>query len=207
MKKAVLLLVATLLISSVTAFELPRIGETERQAFTNMLRNYFLPTIHGWGIGYDCTSDAYLTAKFFVVNVKTLPYDQIVSILREAKASNTTDWFQIRERVRAAIEANGTIITKGRISINGTKYLLTNIVKTEASLTADIRSIPDFASCKQQGISYEQCELQGAKVGSISLAKATQTELPGEPKVWAGTLEFNGKTYKFVALTYPRSGA
>ena len=205
MKK--LLLVGALLALTMSIayaqMTLPRITTQEKERFKEMLRNYFIPVIHGWGIGYDCANDEYITAKFFIVSVKILPRDQIVSILRQAR-NEGLGWSQIRERMRNAIEENGTIISKGRISINGTRYLLTNIQKTESSASADIRTIPNFTACKEEGVSISDCELRGEKVGSITINKRAQTELPGEPKVWAGTLSFKGIDYKFVALAYPR---
>ncbi|MGC8812309.1 MAG: hypothetical protein ACP5O8_01840 [Candidatus Aenigmatarchaeota archaeon] len=203
-----LVLVALLVTVSVGAARLERITETQKLAFTQMIRNYFSPVIHGWGIGFDCQGDSYITAKFHVLSVKILPYDQVVTILREEmQKSQTVDWSQVRERIRAAIEENGTIISKGRISVNGTMYALTNIVKTDTSFSADIKELPNYESCKQQNISAEQCEQQAQKIGSISLTKGEPTGLPGTPYLWKGTLDFKGKTYKFGAFAYPRAVA
>jgi len=43
-------------------------------------------------------------------------------------------------------------------------------------------------------------------VGIISITKRTKPdqEIPGEPKVWAGTLTFNQVVYTFVTFAYPR---
>jgi hypothetical protein len=210
MKKTTLLLITVLAISLtvsiVAARELPAITAAHRNQIKTMLKNYFIPTIHGWGVGYDCTSDNHITAKFHVVSTKILPRHQIMAIIREAKAGNARDWSDVVDRLKAAIDANATIVSKGRISINGVKYLLTNISKGETSLTADIRTIVDFATCKQENISAEDCELRGEKVGDVTITRRVQTELPGEPRIWGGTLNFNNTSYKFVALVYPRSG-
>ncbi|MEM7825775.1 MAG: hypothetical protein QW412_02875 [Candidatus Aenigmatarchaeota archaeon] len=197
----ILLVLATLgTIASVGIARLGPIRETERLAFTNMLRNYFNPVIHGVGVGFDCEGDSYITAKFHVVNVKVLPFNQVVTIIREeTQKPQLVDWYQVRERVRAAIEENGTIISKGRIYINGTMYTLTNILKTNTTFSADV-------NCKQQNISVEECEEQATKVGSISLTKGEPTGLPGTPYLWKGSLEFKDKTYKFAAFAYPRLG-
>ncbi|MEM5834477.1 MAG: hypothetical protein QXQ69_01350 [Candidatus Aenigmatarchaeota archaeon] len=203
-----LFLVTLAAIASVSLARLGPIGETERLAFANMIRNYLSPVIHGWGIGFDCERDSYITAKFHVLSVKILPFDQVASIIREEKnKAQVVDWSAVRERVRAAIDANGTIISKGRISINGTNYVLTNIVKTDTSFSADIRELPDYSKCRQQNISAEECELQSTKVGSISLAKGEPTGLPSAPYLWKGSLEFKGITYKFGAFAYPRAVA
>jgi hypothetical protein len=141
-----------------------------------------------------------------VVSVKIIPRAQIVEIIREAKAGNVTDWLEVRNRIKAAIDANGTTISKGRISINGTKYILTNITKTEDTWSAIIREMPNYTACKEQNISAEDCEISAAQVGEVSVKKRATTELPGEPKVWSGNLTLNAVTYKFVALAYPRAG-
>ena len=210
MKPIVLIPIVLVILASIAAVSsarLERITETERLDFANMIRNYLNPVIHGAGIGFDCTGDSYIVAKFHAVSVKVLPFDQITSIIREEKQkSQVVDWSQVRERIRAAIEANGTIISKGRISINGTMYALTNIVKTDTSFSADIKEMPNYTNCKQQNISAEQCEQQSATVGSISLTKGEATGLPGTPYLWKGTLEFK-KTYKFAAFAYPRAVA
>lgn len=208
--KTLVLIPLFLVILGVTASlaiaRLGPIGETERLAFTNMIKNYLSPVIHGWGIGFDCAGDSYITAKFHILNVKILPFDQVLSIIREERnKSQVVDWSAVRERIRAAIETNGTTISKGRISINGTTYVLTNIVKTETTFSADIRELPDYTSCKQQNISAEQCEIRTEKIGNISLTKGEPTGLPTAPYLWKGTLEFKGVTYKFGAFAYPRS--
>lgn len=211
MKALVLGLLSLVVLTTIFSVALARlgpIGETERLAFTNMVRNYLSPVIHGFGIGFDCTRDSYITAKFHVLNVRVLPFDQVLSIIREERnKSQVVDWSAVRERIRAAIDANGTIISKGRISINGTMYVLTNIVKTDTSFSAEIREVPNYTTCKQQNISAEQCELRSEKVGSISLTKGEATGLPSAPYIWKGTLEFKGATYKFGAFAYPRAVA
>ncbi|MEM5794043.1 MAG: hypothetical protein QXS48_02690 [Candidatus Aenigmatarchaeota archaeon] len=211
MKTLALVLLFLAILSVTTSLAIARlgpIGETERLAFTNMVRNYLSPVIHGWGIGFDCERDSYITAKFHVLNVKILPFNQVLSIIREERnKSQVVDWSAVRERIRAAIDANGTVISKGRISINGTTYALTNIVKTDTSFSADIKEVPNYQNCKQQNISAEQCELQSTKVGSISLTKGEPTGLPGNHYLWKGTLEFKGVTYKFGAFAYPRAVA
>ncbi len=209
MKKIVLIPIVLVILASIAAVSsarLERITETERLAFTNMIRNYFSPVIHGAGIGFDCTENKYITAKFHVLSVKILPFDQVISIIREEREkSQIVDWSAVRERIRAAIDANGTIISKGRISVNGTMYVLTNIQKTDTSFSADIKEMPDYSNCKQQNISAEQCEAQSEQVGSISLAKGEATGLPQTPYLWTGSLEFKEKTYNFAAFAYPRA--
>lgn len=200
-------IIVVLLVSPVYAQRigrLPAIAETHKNMFKTMVRNYFHPVIHGWGVGYDCDSDTYVTAKFHVVDVKILPRTQITQIIRNARATNVTDWSVVMDEIKTAIDVNGTSVKKGRVSINGEKFLLTNI-QTGDTLSADIREIPDFSSCKVANISAEDCELNAKKVGDITITKRAGTELPGEPRVWGGTLNFRDNSYKFVALAYPRS--
>jgi len=201
------LVLITILIISLTvtiAFALPRIAQTHKEGFKTMLQNFLTPVIHGYGIGF--TGDTYIIAKWHIVNSKILPRVDINDIIRQAKEENVTDWSVVRERIRVALEANGTIVKKGRIKIEKINYLLTNISVSETNAIADVREIPNWESCKQQNISAEDCELSGVKVGDVTITKRTkpQQEIPGEPRVWAGTMNFNGTAYTFVTLVYPR---
>ena len=181
-----------------------RITAQQKNQFKETLRSYFNPVIHGYGIGFTETN--YITAKWHITQVRTLNRVNINSIIREAKQGNETDWDAVRERVRVALESAVTTERKGRIRIEGEDYILTNMVVANESLTADIREMPDYAACKQANTTAEDCENNAAMVGSISITKRTKPdqEIPGEPKVWAGTLTFNQVVYTFVTFAYPR---
>ena len=209
MKKIFLVvsILAILLTANIAAArELPSITAVHKDLFKTMIKNYFLPVIHGWGIGYDCASDTYITVKFHVVSVKIIPRTQTVEIIREAKVGNVTGWPEVRDRVKAAIDTNGTTMSKGRISVNGTEYILTNITKTEDSWSAIIREMPNYTSCKELNISAEDCESSATQVGDVSVTKRVTTGLPGEPRIWAGNLTYNTVDYKFITLAYPGAG-
>lgn len=197
-------IVMTLSITVVSA-KLGMIRQTERDMFKNMVKNYLSPAINGWGIGLNTASDTYSAVKFHVVSVKILPRVDIADILKQAKSENVSDWSVVKDRLNAALNANGTVMSKGRIQVNKEKYILTNIVKTETTVSADIRNMPNYETCKTQNVSAENCETNSTKVGDFSLARKTAEFEQGKDRVWAGTLNFNSTAYTFVALVNPRS--
>jgi len=186
-----------------TVKALPRITKVHRVAFKNMVKNYFVPVIHGWGIGFDCSKDNYVRVKFHVVNVRTIPRDKIKQIITDAKEEGVEDWSVVRERIKEAIDAEGSVVKKGRMRIENEKYLLTDI-EVGDSLSADIRVIPNYTLCKENDMSLEECENNAEKVGHVEITKRTGTELPGDPRFWDGTLSFKDTDYRFVTLAYPR---
>ena len=181
-----------------------QISNAEKTALKTTLKSYFSTVIHGYGIGF--TEETYITAKWHVTNVKTLNRASVNAIIREAKHGNNTDWEALRERIRVALESAYTTVKKGRINIEGRNYVLTNIVVSNESMTADIREIPDYAACNEVETNAEVCEETSDKVGEIVITKRTKPnqEIPGEPRVWAGTLSFNDVRYTFVTFAYPR---
>jgi len=183
--------------------DLDDLDDTHKDMFKRMVKNFFSPEINGWGIGLNTATDTYLVAKFHGVSVKTLPRSVVNDIIRQAKAENITDWDTVRDRIQAALQANGTVKSKGRIKINKINYILTGISKSESTFSADIKNLPDFDSCKDQNVSAEDCENQAAKVGDLSLARKT-AEFEEKARVWAGTMNFNSSAYTFVALVNPR---
>jgi hypothetical protein len=202
--KKVLILVAVFLIcisTIVVAKRLPTIATNQRTEFKTMLKNYFHPVLHGYGIGF--TSDTYITAKWHIVNVKILARNRIREII---SGTNTSEWSQVRDEIQNALQNEGTEIKKGRIRIGNTTYLLTNIQVSDETASADIREMPDYEDCKQQNISAEECETNAEKVGDMSLTKKTKAfeEIQGDPRVWAGTLNFKEVEYTFVTFAYPR---
>jgi hypothetical protein len=208
-----LFLVAIVVISLIAALvyaqglqrgNLQSMTVASKNMFKTMVQNFFSPVIHGWGIGYDCDSDDYVTAKFYIINVRNLARNRVTEIIRNARQTNVTDWSTVRDRIQNALENEGTEIKKGRISIDGENFVLTNI-QTGDTLSADIREIPDYTSCKTENVTADDCELNAEKVGDITITKRAGIELPGEPKAWGGTLNFKEVSYKFVALAYPRS--
>jgi len=202
--KKVLILVAVFLIcisTIVVAKRLPTIATNQRTEFKTMLKNYFHPVLHGYGIGF--TSDTYITAKWHIVNVKILARNRIREII---SGTNTSEWSQVRDEIQNALQNEGTEIKKGRIRIGNTTYLLTDIQVSDETASADIREMPDYEDCKQQNISAEDCETNAEKVGDLSLTKKTKAfeEIQGDPRVWAGTLNFKEVEYTFVTFAYPR---
>ena len=210
MKKIVILSIITLLaifsISVVVARRLPVIGIAERNMFKNLVQTYFHPEINGWGIGLNTEKDSYLIAKFYAVSVKTLPRYQISQIIREANERNATSWTEVRDKIKAALDANNTSVIKGRIQINKEQYILTGTVKTDDTFTGDIRTKPDYSNCAATNISAEDCELQSTKIGDLSLTRKTAEFETGKDRVWAGTMNFNNTAYTFVAVVNPRIG-
>jgi hypothetical protein len=83
---------------------------------------------------------------------------------------------------------------------------MTNIQVSNQTLTADINQMPVYSTCAQQNISAEDCENSAQKIGDISIAKKTEAieSNNGDPRVWAGTLDFNSVAYTFVSFAYPR---
>lgn len=212
MKKILIVIALTALAVSVSlmatniafARALPAIGNVEKNMFKNLVKAYLHPAVNGWSIGLNTATDSYLIAKFHVVTVKTLPRAQIVQIIREAKAGNATTWAEVRDSIRAAIEANSTSVTKGRIQINKVTYVLTDVARTETTFAANIRNRPDYSGCVAANISAEQCEQQSASVGDLSLTRKAAELEDSKQRVWAGTMNFNNTAYTFVALVNPR---
>ncbi len=199
--KWIFLAVVALSLTTIAASAELTVTNTTRDEFKTLVHAYFHPVVNGWGIAWD-TADNYKVAKFTAVSVKTLPRDQVLGILQQARADGVNDWTVVRQRIAAAIEANGTTITVGRIKIDDTHYLLGNIVKSDTSVSADIKTMPNFENCKTQNITLQMCEANAPKVGDISVTKKKDGS-EGDPAVWAGTMDLNGVAYTFVALSRP----
>ena len=204
MNKIILVAILAIILTTTIAFALPKPMQAHKEGFKTMLKNYLSPVIHGYGIGF--TGDTYITAKWHITDIKILSRNEIRNVIQNSKAENVTDWSTVRERIRTQLEANGTSVKKGRIKISGTTYLLTNIVTSDASATADINEMPNWETCKNQNTTAEDCETSSTKVGEISITKKTRVdqEVVNEPRVWAGTLKLNNIDYTFVTLVYPR---
>lgn len=210
MKKVLALLIVILTVSMTTIVlarnnserNLPEIRETERNAFKTMLKTYFRPNIHGYGIGFS--DDKYVIAKWNIVSVKILPKNIIKEVLSN---TNATDWSEIKDEIEDAIKTNGTILEKGRIRIGKTDYTLTNITISNSTAYADIRLMPDYNECKQSNTTAEDCENNSTKIGYLSLTKKTNVieDVEENTRVWTGTLNFNSTNYTFVTFAYPRS--
>lgn len=205
MKKIIGLSIIVLLVSFtatvVYARNLPMITNANKMEYKNMLKNYLSPVNHGYGIGFNESN--YVTAKWYITGVRTLNMSEIKEIV---KNSNATDWSQLRSQVQSALQTNGIEVKKGRINIGKNIYILTDINVTNSTVSANIREMPIYSNCKDQNITAEQCENIATQVGSLSLTKKTsaiETEA-NEPKVWAGTLNFNSTAYTFVTFVYPR---
>lgn len=180
-----------------------RITAQQKNQFKETLRNYFNPVLHGYGIGF--TGQNYITARWQLTHVRMLSTSQVRTMIQESNQGNETDWNAVRERVRNAL-ASASTVRKGRIRIEGTDYVLTNMVVSDNSLTADINEIPDYAACRDENVTSDDCENDSAKVGDVSITKMTKAnqEIAGEPNVWAGTLNYNNVAYTFVTFAYPR---
>jgi len=203
MKKILGLVVVLISVAASVVFarNLPAITIANKLEYKNMIRNYLSPVNHGYGIGFN--NDNYVTAKWYITNVRTLNMSEIKEIV---KNSNATDWSQLRSQIQSVLQAQGIEVIKGRISIGKIIYILTDINVTNSTVAANIREMPIYSNCKDQNITAEQCENMTTQVGSLLLTKKTsaiETEA-NEPKVWAGTLNFNSTTYTFVTFTYPR---
>ena len=203
MKKILGLVVVLISVAASVVFarNLPAITIANKLEYKNMIRNYLSPVNHGYGIGFN--NDNYVTAKWYITNVRTLNMSEIKEIV---KNSNATDWSQLRSQIQSVLQAQGIEVIKGRISIGKIIYILTDINVTNSTVAANIREMPIYSNCKDQNITAEQCENMATQVGSLLLTKKTsaiETEA-NEPKVWAGTLNFNSTTYTFVTFTYPR---
>jgi len=203
MKKSLALFVIIIAMTTtlVLARNLPAMTVANKLSYKTMLQNYFHPVLHGYGIGFNESS--YLTAKWNIINVRILARNTIRQI---ASATNATDWSQLRAEIQTALQNSGTEIKKGRIRIGGTDYILTNITVSNETATADIREMPVYATCNQQNISAEDCEISTTKVGDLSLTKKTEAyeDNSTDPRVWAGILNFKNVTYTFVTFAYPR---
>jgi hypothetical protein len=174
----------------------------DREIIKSALKTQFSPVIHGYGIGF--TDGSYITAKWQFVNVKTLSMDSIKDIVSK---SNSTSWSDLKEELKTKLRASETVVSKGRLRIGRTDYILTNIQISNSTASADIRKMPDYDSCKQSNTSAEICESNSEKFGEMSLTKQTQAiEDESNAKVWAGTLSLNSTSYTFVTFAYPRVG-
>jgi len=205
MKKSLAILIVVLTITMATtlvlARNLPAITAVNKVSYKSMLQSYFHPVLHGYGIGFNESN--YITAKWHIVNVRILAKNQIREIVSN---SNSTDWSQLRAEIQTALQNQGTEIKKGRIRIGNTDYVLTNILVSNETATADIREMPVYATCVQQNISAEDCESNATKVGDFSLTKKIEAfeDNRTDPRVWAGIMNFKGVQYTFVTFAYPR---
>jgi len=184
------------------------VREMKRIALKNAFKALLRPVIHGWGIGYTCGEDEeFLKIRFHVSSVRTLPRKKIVSaigsVVKDVKV-NKEGLVRLRERLKEVIEKEGKVVKKGRIVINGEKYLLTNIQKEDDALKADIKEGINYSECKLNNISVEDCENNAETVGSIEITKRTKTNLKNEPIFWAGSMNFKDKKYRVVFLAYPQ---
>ena len=180
-----------------------RITAQQKNQFKETVRNYFNPVIHGYGIGF--TDQNYITARWQITQIRMLSTSQVRSMIQASTQGNETDWDAVRERVRTALSTASTT-RKGRIRIEGMDYVLTNMVVSNESLTADIKEIPDYTACREANITSDDCEADSTMVGDISMTKRTKPnqEIAGEPNVWAGTMNYNSVAYTFVTFAYPR---
>ena len=179
--------------------KLPEVTVTNKVEYKTMLKNYLSPVFDGYGIGIN--GDNYITAKWYITHVRTLPMDKIREIISN---TNSTTWSELKNDIQKVIQAEGNTTTKGRIKIGNTTYLLTNIQISNTTASADIRNMPNYNTCKQSNISAEDCESNSQKVGDLSIAKKTNVNTDENTRVWAGTLNFNSVTYSFVAFAYPK---
>ncbi len=204
MKKLVVIALVAMVLTATIVFALPKPLQNNKDAFKTMLKDYLSPVLHGYGIGF--TQDNYITAKWHITNIKILNKTEIKDVIQKAKSENVADWNTMLVRIKSELDTNGMIAKKGRIRMEGKDYLLTTIQVSDANATAEIREMPDWNACKQQNVSAEDCEENATNIGNISLTKKTRAnqEISGEPRVWAGTLNFNNTAYTFVTLVYPR---
>jgi hypothetical protein len=180
-----------------------RITAIQKNQFKETVRSYFNPVLHGYGIGF--TDQNYITARWQITQVRMLSTSQVRSTVQASTQENETDWDAVRERVRNALSSASTE-RRGRVRIEGTDYVLVNIVVSNDSLTADIRELPDYIACRDANTTAADCETNSAKVGDVSITKRTKPnqERAGEPNVWAGTMNYNSVAYTFVTFAYPR---
>ncbi len=204
--KALKLLVIILAVSTITvtasavlAKNLPAMTASSKLSYRSMLQNYFHPVLNGYGIGIS--GDTYVTARWHITSVRTLNMSDIKQIV---SGTNATDWSHLREEIQNALKNSGIVTQKGRIVIGNTTYVLTDIQVSNTTASADIRDLPNYATCKQQNTSAEDCENNASKVGSLSLSKKTNALQDTKDKVWAGTLVFREVTYTFVTFAYPK---
>ncbi|MBN2203166.1 MAG: hypothetical protein JW700_03200 [Candidatus Aenigmarchaeota archaeon] len=179
-----------------------RITAAQKNQFKQTLRNYFSTANHGYGIGF--TEDNYITAKWYISNVKIIDRAQVNQMVMEAKHNDETDWDAVRERVREALGSETATVKKGRIRISKTDYALTSIIVSESAVTADISELPDYVACDEAELSAEECETNAEKVGELSITRKASTSDANEPNVWAGTLTLSDIVYTFVTFAYPR---
>jgi hypothetical protein len=202
MKKILGLLIVVLVVSMTTAVYakrmMPSMTDDNRVAYKNMLKNYLHPVMSGYGIGL--LGDNYLTAKWSVVEVRTLSTSQIKDIVNR---SNATSWSELKDEVQNALR-NASTVKKARIEIGSTNYVLTNIQVSNTTLSAEIRSLPNYEACKSQNITDTDCENNAQLMGSLSVAKKNAVlDSKTNTKVWAGTLNFNSTAYTFVSFANP----
>ncbi len=208
MKKMVLFSLITIALvfsaSFAAAKNLPAMKEVEKDMFKSLAKQNINPVTIGWGIGLNTANDSYLVARFYAVSTKIIPRNEILQILKDARASNNiTTWADVAGKIKAAIASNATTAIKGRIQINKEQYILTGVVRNETAFSGDIRSKPDYNICVASNVSAEDCEAQSAKVGDLSLARKTAEVNAERHKIWAGALNFSGTAYTFVTLVNP----
>lgn len=200
----IIIAIVAIALTTTIAFALPKPLQSNKDAFKTMLEDYLNPVLHGYGIGFN--QDNYITAKWYITNIRVLNMTEIKNVMQKAKSENVTDWNTMLVRIKSELDTYGIIAKKGRIRIDGKDYLLTKIQVYESNATADVREIPDWNACKQQNVSEDDCEIKSVKVGDMSLTERTKTnqEVSNEPRAWAGALNFNNTAYTFVTLVYPR---
>lgn len=203
MNKIVLFAILSIILTStiVFAIRLPAITAANKFSYKSMLQNYFHNVNYGYGIGLN--NDNYLIARWQIVNARTLNVSEIKNIV---SSSNATDWPQLRQEIQNALQTEANVVKKGRIRIGNTTYVMTNVQVNNQTLIADINEMPAYSTCAQQNISAEDCENNVQKIGDISIARKTEAiqSNGADPRVWAGTLDFNNVAYTFVSFVYPR---
>jgi len=190
---------AVLAVNIRSAIKLPAVTAANKIEYKSMLKNYLSPVFDGYGIGIN--GDNYITAKWYITHVRTLPMDKIREIISN---TNSTTWSELKDDIQKIIQTEGNTTTKGRIKIGNTTYLLTNIQISNTTASADIRNMPNYNTCKQSNTSAEDCESNSQKIGDLSIAKKTNVNTDENTRVWAGTLNFNSIAYSFVAFAYPK---
>jgi hypothetical protein len=197
----------TVIAARTTARNLRAVQATDKVMFKTMVKRYFHPVVTGWGIGLNTEEDSYLAARFHAVSVKTLSRARVRQIIAEVKESGDVTWEEVRDRVNAALEEEDATRIVARIKINKVNYILTGAVKDETTFSGTIREKPDYDACAATNTSSEDCELAATVVGEMHLTRKEAEFEEGKDRVWAGTMEFEGSDYTFVALVNPRQRA
>jgi hypothetical protein len=190
-----------------TARNLRAVQAADKTMFKTMVKRYFHPVVTGWGIGLNTEEDSYLAARFHAVSVKTLSRARVRQIIAEVKESGDVTWEEVRDRVNAALEEEDATKIVARIKLNKVSYILTGVVKDETTFSGTIRERPDYEACAATNTSSEDCESAATVVGEMHLTRKEAEFEQGKDRVWAGTMEFEGSDYTFVALVNPRQRA